>query len=52
MIPPQKTATMAWYWFNEIIKTDKNIQRTHPNRMSAADFEKKFNRISKRNRKK
>jgi hypothetical protein len=52
MIPPQKSVILAWYWFNEIIKTDKNIQRTHPDRMSSADFEKKFNRISKRNRKK
>ena len=52
MIPPQKSAAMAWYWFNEIIKTNQNIQRTHPNKMSADDFEKKFNRISKRNRKK
>ena len=51
MIPPQETVKMAWYWFSEIIKTNQNIQRTHPNRMDLAAFERKFSRISKRNRK-
>jgi len=51
MIPAQKTVKMAWYWFSEIIKTNQNIQRTNPNRMDLAAFERKFSRISKRNRK-
>jgi hypothetical protein len=52
MIPPQKTIKMAWYWLSQIIKTNQNIQRTHPNRMDLNVFERKFNRIANRNRKK
>jgi hypothetical protein len=49
MIPSQKTVFEAWYWIAETIKIDQNIQRTHPNRMDIGTFEKKFDRISKRN---
>jgi len=50
MIPPQKTSHMAWYWFDSIIKTNQNIQRTHPKKMSLEKFNKKFQRISGRNK--
>tara|TARA_R110000803_G_scaffold8577_14_gene27449 strand:+ start:662 stop:961 length:300 start_codon:yes stop_codon:yes gene_type:complete len=49
MIPPSSSVKMAWFWLSEVIRIDKNIERTNPNRMSTIDFEKKFNRISKRN---
>jgi len=52
MIPPQKSVALAWYWVNEIIKVNQNIERTHPNRMDIGTFERKFNRISKRNKQK
>jgi hypothetical protein len=51
MIPAQSTVVLAWHWLGEIIRIDKNIQRTNPNRLSTTDFEKKFNRVSKRNKK-
>lgn len=50
MIPSQKTVAEAWYWVSEVIKIDQNIQRTNPNRMDIGTFEKKFDRISKRNK--
>ena len=50
MIPPQFTVAAAWYWMAETIRIDQNIERTHPNRMDIGSFEKKFNRISQRNR--
>jgi hypothetical protein len=50
MIPAQPTVALAWHWLGEIIRIDKNIQRTNPNRLSTTDFEKKFNRVSKRNK--
>jgi hypothetical protein len=52
MIPSQKTIGEAWWWVLEIIKTDKNIERTHPDRMDMCSFESKFNRISNRNKRK
>lgn len=52
LIPPQKTVAEAWYWVSDVIKIDKNIQRSHPNRMSSKDVEAKFSRISKRNTRK
>ena len=52
MIPSQKTVFDALFWVSEVIKIDQNIQRTHPNRLDAASFEKKFERISKRNSRK
>ena len=51
MIPAQSTVALAWHWLGEIIRIDKNIQRTNPKRLSTTDFEKKFNRVSKRNKK-
>jgi len=50
MIPPQSNVTAAWYWMAETIRVDQNIERTHPNRMDIGSFERKFNRISQRNR--
>ena len=50
MIPSQKTVGEAWHWIAETIRIDQNIQRTHPNRMDIGSFEKKFNRISNRNK--
>lgn len=52
MIPSQKTVAEAWYWVHECIKINQNIERTHPNRMDIDSFENKFNRISKRNKRK
>lgn len=52
MIPPSSSVQMAWFWLSEIIRIDKNIERTNPNRMDIGVFEKKFQRISKRNKKK
>jgi len=51
MIPAQPTVALAWHWLGEIIRIDANIQRTNPKRLSSVDFEKKFHRISKRNKK-
>ena len=50
MIPPQSSVTEAWYWMAETMRVNQNIERTHPNRMDIGTFEKKFNRISQRNR--
>jgi len=37
---------------SETMKVHQNIERTNPNRMDSASFEKKFNRISNRNKRK
>jgi len=50
MIPPQPSVAEAWYWMAETMRVNQNIERTHPNRMDIGTFEKKFNRISQRNR--
>ncbi len=52
LIPPQDTVTAAWYWASETIKTSQNIERTHPDKMEFESDEKKFMRLSRRNRKK
>ena len=52
MIPPQKTVSMAWFWLSEIVRIDKNIERTNPNRKEMVFDEKKFNRVSNRNKRK
>lgn len=52
MIPPQSTVQMAWYWANECVKLEQNLKRTHPDRTGMDFDEKKFDRISRRNRKK
>ena len=51
MIPLQETVQMAWYWANESSKLKQNLQRTHPDKTGMSFNEKKFNRISRRNRK-
>lgn len=52
MIPPQSSVSMAWLLVSETLKVHQNIERTNPNRMDTASFEKKFNRISNRNKRK
>lgn len=52
MIPPQTSVQMAWYWANESTKLEQNLRRTHPDKTGMNFNEKKFNRISRRNRKK
>jgi hypothetical protein len=52
MIPPQKSVSDAWLVVSETMKVHQNIERTNPNRMDSASFEKKFNRISNRNKRK
>lgn len=51
MIPPQATVQMAWYWANESTKLEQNLRRTHPERTGMDFDEKKFHRVSRRNRK-
>jgi hypothetical protein len=51
LIPAQPNVMNAWYWAAESVKIEKNIERTSPNRMSLDSFEKKFERISNRNKK-
>lgn len=50
MIPPQKDVYNAWSVLNDTIKINQNIQRTHPNRLDSASFEKRFHRVSRRNK--
>lgn len=50
MIPPQKDIYTAWSVLSDIIKINQNIQRTHPNRLDTSVFEKRFQRISRRNK--
>lgn len=52
MIPPQSSVQMAWYWANESTKLEQNLKRTHPDKTGMSFDEKKFDRISRRNRKK
>lgn len=52
MIPPQKSVMEAWVWAAECVKLQQNITRTHPLRYDMEIDEKKFNRVSRRNRKK
>jgi hypothetical protein len=51
MIPPQTTVSNAWLLVSETMKVHQNIERTNPKRMDNISFEKKFNRISNRNKK-
>jgi hypothetical protein len=50
MIPPQKSVYNIWSVVSDTIKINQNIQRTHPNRMNLQFDEKKFERISSRNK--
>lgn len=52
MIPPQKNVIEAWTWAAESVRVTQNINRTHPDKVSMSFDEKKFNRVSRRNRKK
>jgi len=52
MIPPQQSVAMAWFWLGEIVRIDKNIERTNPIRTGYTFDEKKFNRVSNRNKRK
>jgi len=52
MIPPQKDVAMAWYWASRTVQLEQNLNRTHPMRSDMNFDEKKFNRVSRRNRKK
>jgi hypothetical protein len=52
MIPPQPNVQMAWYWANECVKLEQNLNRTHPDKFSMDFDEKKFDRVARRNRKK
>src|SRR5210317_319548 len=52
MIPPQTSVQMAWHWANECVKLEQNLRRTHPLKHDMEFNEKKFDRISRRNRKK
>jgi hypothetical protein len=40
----------AWHWAAESVRISQNIERTSPTRMSLDSFEKKFERISNRNK--
>jgi hypothetical protein len=52
MIPPQDSVSMAWFWAAECVRYKQNINRTHPIRSAMSFNEKKFNRVSRRNRRK
>lgn len=52
LIPPAKTVIEAWSTADSLIKIHTNIQRTSPDYMSSEHFEKKFQRISNRNKRK
>lgn len=50
MIPPQKTVKLAWYWASRTVQLQQNLDRTHPMRTGMSFDEKKFQRVSRRNR--
>lgn len=50
-IPPQASEMDAWVWAVETLKTEQNINRTHPDKALMDFDESRFNRVSKRNRK-
>lgn len=52
MIPPQSNVIDAWKWAAESVRVTQNINRTHPDKVNMSFDEKKFNRVSRRNRKK
>lgn len=52
MIPPHNSVIEAWTWAAESVKLQQNINRTHPMKYDMEIDEKKFNRVSRRNRKK
>jgi len=52
MIPAQKSVLDAWKIAAESVRIQQNINRTHPDKFGMDFDEKKFNRVSRRNRKK
>jgi hypothetical protein len=52
LIPPQSNLLDAWKWAAESVRFEQNINRTHPMKYDMAFNEKKFDRVSRRNRKK
>ena len=52
MIPPQDNVFDAWRWAVESIKIQQNINRTHPDKYEMPFDEKKYSRVSRRNRRK
>jgi len=50
MIPPQTTVMGAWYWASRTVQLQQNLDRTHPLRTGMTFDEKKFQRVSRRNR--
>jgi hypothetical protein len=52
LLPPHTSVHMAWYWAAECLRFTQNINRTHPLRSEMKFDEAKFNRVSRRNRRK
>ena len=52
MIPPQENVFEAWMWAAEALRVQQNINRTHPDKYEMSFDEKKYDRVSRRNRKK
>ena len=51
-IPPQTKVFDAWYWASRSCQIEQNFNRTHPMKSDMVFDEKKFDRVSRRNRKK
>ena len=51
-IPPQTKVFDAWYWASRSCQIEQNFNRTHPMKHDMAIDEKRFDRVSRRNRKK
>ena len=51
-IPPQSKVYDAWYWASRSCQIEQHLNRTHPLKQDMKFDEKKFDRISRRNRKK
>lgn len=51
-IPPQAKAFDAWYWASRSCQIEQHFNRTHPLKSDMKFDEKKFDRVSRRNRKK
>jgi hypothetical protein len=52
LLPAQSNVVDAWKWAAESVRFTQNINRTHPMKSEMSFSEKKFNRVSRRNRKK
>jgi len=50
LIPPQASEMDAWVWAVETLKTEQNLNRTHPEKSFMEFNESRFNRVSRRNR--